>query len=95
MNAKESNLLALSRQSKFEKMKAKKLKRNMNSIHYNIKRVAKKGYFRVAWDYRDCIDRETIKSNLINEGYNVIDTCPYFDIYWGDENEVCHNFKHK
>jgi hypothetical protein len=90
MTAEEANKLALSKQAKFEKRKSKNLKRSLNRIYYLIKHESVRGYFAIRWDYRDCMDRELIKSTLIFEGYNIQEYYPYYEIVWGNENEICH-----
>ena len=78
MNAKQAEQLALSNQIRYEKRKEKRTKRNLEFIHYEIKRESKRGYFAVRWDYRDSFDKEGVKMVLIDEGYQVKEYYPYF-----------------
>ena len=90
MNAKQAEQLALSNQNRYEKRKNRRTRRNINFIHYEINRKSKKGYFAIRWDYRDSLDRDRVKQILIDDGYQVKEYYPYFEITWGDENEINH-----
>lgn len=90
MNASEANQIALANQEKYEKKKAKHLKRDLNSLHSQINRESKHGHYITRWDYRDSMDRETIKGLLLEEGYKIDEMYPYFEISWGEECDICH-----
>jgi len=88
MNANDAKVLTDARQAKYEKKKARRIKRDVNSIHWTIRSRARHGYHHARWDYRDSMDKETVKKALLEEGYRIDEsTYPYFEVIWDEEEK--------
>ena len=86
MSAKDAKALTDSRQEKYEKRKNKRIKRDINLIHWTIRSRARHGYHHARWDYRDSMDKDVVKIKLIDEGYRVDESIyPYYEIIWEEE----------
>jgi hypothetical protein len=86
MNAEYAKMLTDIRQRKYLKKRARRLKSDLNTVHWNIRSRARHGYYHARWDYRDSMDREEVKNRLIAEGYRIDESVyPYYEIIWEDE----------
>lgn len=90
INAEEANKITLSNQEKYEVKRAKKFKKDIDSIQSLIKTESKKGNYFTRWDNREAVDKDEIKSLLIAEGYEVKEGCLCFYISWGSKEEIAH-----